>query len=36
MVLTNERIFESEGRFSVHHARSFARGDSYTEIVAER
>ena len=30
------KIFESEGRFSVRQTRSFAQGDAYTEIVAER
>lgn len=31
-----ERIFESEDRFRVTQTRSFARGDAFTEIVAER
>lgn len=31
-----ERIFESDERFRVTQTRSFARGDAYTEIVAER
>lgn len=30
------KIFESEGRFTAQQTRSFARGDGYTEICAER